>query len=907
MNKTEKNNRGLWILLAGIFTGITLYWLIFTRPLPCFDFTNQSTVAGWYARHDISRLCGTAEGMLLEISGDDPYAVGPFFSYPPGKPLFIKIRLKSDQPGMLQIFYYSLKPTEECSIRLCAKGGGEWEELEGILPPLGLFKRLRIDPPGVTGKAVINRISFSYADVVSEISEPAWPKPEAFTQPENQCQIIESEKLRLVHSKDNLGAFSLSVAGKTVAFGHGKQLFGYMQSNEVRWIETWKNASMSTEVREGILRVSDSISDPDGGKWKIEQNFSPRIGESAIDVETKVTTSVDRKVIYLPLLTIIPGLGSFGEKKGQAIFPGLEYLEDEPSSSDADIIGPAANRRVPDNLKITFPLMALQAEGRYIGLSWEVSSKDQFSALFDSPDRVFHSGGHIMCLFFPGSDGQNRQEGNLFPRWVSSIRASEPLVLKASIIGGMGETVIPAVQHYVSQNGLPDVPDTMPIASYVHLAAEGWLDSKLRENCLFRHALWKGFNPQPAADAAILLNWLANQKESEDLTDSLRKMSSAALEKVNPAEYNVSCISHVHYPLGSLVFGYVDENSQFAETGARNLKSSFETDGSYLYRKSPGGPDFGKTHWASETNGLTATMVWTMLEQSCVAGNAELIQESLRLVRALQKFDNTVPRGAQTWEIPLHTPDILASAYLIKVFLRAYELTGEREFLERAIYWAWTGIPFVYLRQPIPNSIGVYSTIPVLGASNWKAPVWIGQPVQWCGLVYADALYRLARYSSIPVWKKVANGITACGIQMSWPKMDQTRQGLLPDSFQLREQCRSGPAINPGTVQTNAINFYHRSTLYDFHASLPNGWLVHAPGEIVNIEEKAGRLSFESKSWLNQPYELLISGFKGKPCVYINDKELSISGPHQYLDKAGRLVLQVIANTKVEIIARNPL
>jgi hypothetical protein len=85
---------------------------------------------------------------------------------------------------------------------------------------------------------------------------------------------------------------------------------------------------------------------------------------------------------------------------------------------------------------------------------------------------------------------------------------------------------------------------------------------------------------------------------------------------------------------------------------------------------------------------------------------------------AMAKFKDTVPRGAQTWEVPLHTPDILASAYLLRAYTLGYEVTGDTNLLEQARYWAWTGVPFVYLTPPSDRPVGLYSTIPVLGATR---------------------------------------------------------------------------------------------------------------------------------------------------------------------------------------------
>lgn len=52
------------------------------------------------------------------------------------------------------------------------------------------------------------------------------------------------------------------------------------------------------------------------------------------------------------------------------------------------------------------------------------------------------------------------------------------------------------------------------------------------------------------------------------------------------------------------------------------------------------------------------------------------------------------PSLRRTTIIPLHTPDILASAHLVRAFTLGYELTGDRAFLEQAVEWEWTGVPF---------------------------------------------------------------------------------------------------------------------------------------------------------------------------------------------------------------------
>jgi hypothetical protein len=267
----------------------------------------------------------------------------------------------------------------------------------------------------------------------------------------------------------------------------------------------------------------------------------------------------------------------------------------------------------------------------------------------------------------------------------------------------------------------------------------------------------------------------------------------------------------------------------------------------------------------------------------------------------MDKFRNGVPRGAQTWECPLHTPDILASAQMVRCYTLGYELTGNTNYLEQARYWAWTGVPFVYLVNPTAGAVGDYSTIAVFGATQWKAPIWMGLPVQWCGLVYADVLYRLVRHDPKGPWKKLADGITVSGIQQSWPAENAELRGLLPDSFGLREQHRNGPAINPATVQACAVRYFGSIPAYDFWSFQRAGVLVHAPGEIKDPMETKDKVKFKVAPWVEGPYYVLINGLKQKPQLKIGRQKADCSAPHEFLEKEGQLILKLGGSTQIEV------
>jgi hypothetical protein len=686
-------------------------------PLAAWDFTRGAVgTQGWAATHDVaSPLRATDAGLVITRTGPDPYLVGPARDLPPGQPLWLRVRLKSDQSGMAQVFYFNTVATEANSVQFPVPAGAAWQNVRVPLPPLGPGFRLRLDPPGRdTGTVTLAGLSLAPRVLLKEPA--AWPGPVPLAVNKNALSLTSAD-LRLVHSPHQWNGFALSVAGENMAMGHSRPLVGYLSRGRVRWLPLAERArvSVARDAGTGALVARATFRDDDGADWDLRQQFAPSAA-GTIAVETRVTVSRPRNVVYLPLLIVLPGGGNngFGTAKNQALLAGVEYLDaPDASSSEADVIGPGAKRQVTDTINVTFPLMVVQAKGRYVGLIWE--KQRTVSALFDSPDRIFKSGGHALGLLFPGANGpEDRAPGSLLPYDGTPIMPSAPLVLRATLIGGKGDSVVPAVRQYVALHSLPPVPKVVKDNTLALLAA-GWLDSQVRQpGNVFRHAYPGNFAAQPAADAAVFQDWLAAKTRDASAARRLADAARAALVPVAPAERNASGVSHIRPPVASLVFGHVEANAERAREAARGLLARFEPDNSVRYRKTADRPDYGRTHFAPDANGLTAQVVASLLENAAVCGDAVLIGEGLKRLRALDKFTNTVPRGAQTWEVPLHTPDILAAAYPVRAYTLGYELTGDAHFLDQARYWAWTGLPFVYLADPGTRPVGVYASIAVL-------------------------------------------------------------------------------------------------------------------------------------------------------------------------------------------------
>ncbi|HEY8750865.1 MAG TPA: hypothetical protein VIM11_22970 [Tepidisphaeraceae bacterium] len=880
--------RIIWAVLCVLGYGLTGF-----GAMPEFDFRDAGQVKQWAPTHDLAGLEGTAEGMLLRISGGDPYTLGPARDYPEGVALRATVRLRATDSGTLEVFYFKRGPSQAQSVRAELKGGA-WTDVKLRLPALGSGYRLRIDPPGDRGECIIESIRIEAANV---IPQPVWPKPaEVIAGAGAGTSSVRSGDLTLTHAGQLGQGFTVSVGGVAMAIGWNRGLIGHIYHDRPVWIPL--DVKPTVQVAGQTIVETSRVRDEGGGNWLITRRYTPATQPGAIDVETSVGVDQNRSVIFVSMFGLFPGAGSFGASKHQALSPGLEYLGDEPSSSEADVIGPASHRQVPDSIKITFPLMTVAAKGKYVGLIWE--PRAEFSAVFDSPDRLFGSGGHVMGVIFPGSDGLNRVEGSLLPDEAVMVEANKPILLKATIIGGSGDDVTGAVRQYISLRGLPSIPKPLDAQTFFEQAASGWLDSGIRAGDRYRHAIPGNFGAHSAADAAMYQDWLAEHVSDPALKQKLRDAASSAIEQVAPKAYDAAAVSHVRYPVQSLIYGHVSENVEEARRRGHALLARFETDGSVRYRP-PAKVDLGKTNPTPEANGLTAPLVAQVLEDAAITGDPELIREGLRLLHAMDKFAGDVPRGAQTWEVPLHTPDVLASAHLVRAYTLGYELSGDEHSLELARYWAWTGVPFIYLTSP-SEPVGPYAGIAVFGATQWTAPVWMGLPVQWCALVYADALYRLERHDPTGPWKQLADGITVSGIAQSWPKgSDAMRQGLLPDSFSLRSQVRHDPGINPGTLMAEAARVYGKVPLYDFVSARKSGLLIHAPGKISDVEDTQSGAKFEVEGWSGRPYNLLVAGIKAKPEVRIDGRVIGLGGVNEFDEAGRRLVLQVKGRVGIEL------
>jgi len=821
-----------------------------------WDFTEG--VLGWTGNPRVLKLRSSGEGLLVRSTGQDPWIEGPAVELPGAETTRVRIRMKSTADAGAQMFY-GMAFTEERSARFTVHDDGEWHDYSLVIRErLTGPTRLRLDPCSDAGELTIRYIKI---EAIGKLLVPALQKPES---PDKNAtrQSVKSGSMVFEHYGRKWGNFAIKVDGAGMAAGHQADLLGFIIDDKPQWLKL-ADARVTFQSRpKGGHTTVATIADGSGATWEIQRIVRPG-PQGTLLIESQVKVDKDRDVLHIPWLTLFPGLGTFGQSKYQGLLPGLEYLCDEPSSSTADIAEPKNVRRVPDPVKITFPLMAISQGGNYIGVIWEPS--DMTAATFDSPDRVYDSGAHLMALSAPAV-GNIRFENAFCAHTAFKLEADKPLKVSATIIAGKGKTIIGAVKHYVALKGFPDVPQFEGgLAAGVNLLAHGWLDSQINHDGLFRHAVWgSSFGPQPAADAAMYIDWLGGFVEDKNLRERLNVLKTKALAKIPAGQPFSGTVGHAHQPAAPFVFGRLADFVRQKRGGALGQLRRFDENGVLQYQ--PGKADYSKTHFAKHANGLGGRAVADILEAAALCANTELIAGALELLdKQTALYADTVPRGAQTWEVPLHTPDILASAHMVKAYTLAYMISDKEEYLDQARYWAWTGVPFVYLDPPTPGRVGNYSTIAVMGATNWQAPVWFGQPVQWCGLVYCSALHLLSDVDPQGPWKKIAKGITAAGLQMTWPTTDTERQGLLPDFFHLVAQISDGPAINPGTVQAHIPEYFAVGKNYDLKKVPAQKWFVHAPCKISRVEETKDLIKLTVEGRINKQYQVLISGVREEP------------------------------------------
>jgi hypothetical protein len=609
-------------------------------------------------------------------------------------------------------------------------------------------------------------------------------------------------------------------------------------------------------------------------KW----NFTSKwiVANSSIEVENNLKALNDLNISQFSV-SFYPGELSFGSLKNEALFPGLEWLvDDEVSSNTLDIASPFNLRTVPDPTKVTIPLMAIRYNSSLVALlwnpyiSWDGINK-QLQPQFASPNWIENQNNHLLSLLVPTVPNwvkENHNEAYL----LYELKQGKHLSISFIVYAANSDTVLDAVKEWIRIFGLPNPEFPRSFDEELTLSMQAYLSSLWTPKKGWSHA--SGWNPEPFPGYAFLLLLTNFQEEDPTLKNelALRFNESLSLALSKGPAYLASS-SGLHIPGWQLPFyvGYLEEGLSSVKNYIYSLISTQNLEGEWSFQPSESTKDLG-TAGAKEL-GTTATPAAEVLRYARITGDKYALASGLKALEAMKKY--RIPRAAQTWEIPVHTPDILASARAIDAYLEGYVATGNKEYLERAKYWAYTGLPFVYLWGREDRQVMLYATIPVYGATHYRAPVWIGRPVQWCGLVYAYELLRLSKYDNSFPWEIVGEGILSSGMRQQVTSGSLT--GTFPDSWDLIKNVAYGPYINPEDLvkPTLALKGFDPDLNTIVLRTSRGNITVTTPSKILEAEANNTQIKLKLSFFKNESNYILVSNFKAYSVSNLSEGKLS--------------------------------
>jgi hypothetical protein len=604
-------------------------------------------------------------------------------------------------------------------------------------------------------------------------------------------------------------------------------------------------------------------------KWLFSSTW--RIENQSVKVKNQIEALEDISVIQFSV-AFYPGELSFASSKDEALLPGLEWLvDDEASSNTLDVEKPYNFRNAPNPLKITIPVMALRVSSTVIGILWDPYSvwdeEGHYpqSLQFASPNWIEGQNNHLFMIFVPTVPEWTKENDDEAYR-PYCLKNGKHLYLNFNIYLGISSTVLDAVLEWIRAFGLPkpDMPRTLN--EELKLSMRAYLESLWVPQQGWSHA--SGWTPKPYPGYALLL-WLTSLIEDDpslryELVGRFNESIKLALDMKGPSY--LASGEGCHIPGWQLPFyeGYLEEGLSNIGNYINSLILSQDVDGEWGFQPNERTKILGRV--GSKEVGLTATYAAEILRWARITGDVKALSSGLKSLEAMKRY--IVPRGAQTWEIPIHAPDILASAKALEAYLEAYIFTGEREYLEKARYWAYTGLPFIYLWSVPDRYVMSYASIPVFGATFYTWP-WFGRPVQWCGLVYAYQLLRLSKYDGSFSWRVIGEGILSSGMRQQITS--GSLAGTFPDSWDLIANTANGPYINPEDLVKPTL------FLMGFDPDLntlvlkgrSNYIVITTPANILHasFEDETETLRIELSYLKGQKLHVLISGFKAKTVV----------------------------------------
>ena len=460
--------------------------------------------------------------------------------------------------------------------------------------------------------------------------------------------------------------------------------------SEVTYLDTAENRQtfqlvptkyqLAGNKTESIIRLSGTNTDADGVKWDYEMRWALTDDATRVKTEYCLRTDGDRALLAFHGPMLYAGCGRNPEKKTAALFPGLEFLENEErSSSTRDAAPPLDNRLVPHPYKITVPVMAVEVQKSVVGIIWNPldtwDGKNQMlSAIFASPNWYQHQKNHAFGLFVP-TPPEWVQENETEAATPYPLTPGCPLSIKSQIIVNGNASILDAVSHWTDAYGTP-APLEPPRSDEEELllSRHGFMHTTWDENTRkSRHCVdWAAHN-EPGFGTLLWYDYLATKdKQVKERALEIAQQTITESGKEGLAARGSCHILRWEFPF---YIGNVDAALTYMETEMQQRITTQEPDGSWRWQPThPKTASLGKAGEA--VLGTCAESALLLLKHARITGNTASRAAGMKALEFMKQF--SVPRGAQMWECPMYQPDVLAAAHAVGAYVEAYELTKQK-------------------------------------------------------------------------------------------------------------------------------------------------------------------------------------------------------------------------------------
>jgi hypothetical protein len=664
---------------------------------------------------------------------------------------------------------------------------------------------------------------------------------------------------------------------------------------------------VTTEQDKVSANFRRQMTDADGNQWTVNVRFIFPANGASVEVESSATCSRNVRLLCFEGPMVYAGEGAFGGGKTEAIFPGLEWLEgDEVSSSTLDITTPEHVRYVPHPNRVTIPCIGVLDRKTLVGILWDPKHKwdgvnDRMSAVFASPNSFEGTASHLMGLFVPSVPDwvkENEREASM----PYDLKAGQPLTLKMRILTeSNAKDALVAMDRWFEFYGIAD-PMPLPrrtLEDEIKFSMQTYFKPLWipEEQKWWPYLGGPKLNYKPVVPSAF----------AHDLLTAAQVVKDPAAQKQYRDRFALVLPNLRHGGSDSLCFflGAVEARHRELQARAMQTMQSQGPDGEWRFnanRRDQGifkGRDYRELGPDGATElGTCAANARLLLRCARITGSEEALAAGLKALRFMERF--RVPRAAQVWEVPVHTPDILAAAHAVVAYLDAYRLTGDKRWFGQARRWARAGLPFLYFWSDDKFSYMRYASIPVFGAT-WFKGNWMGRPVQWCGLDHAYALLYFSTFDDSLPWRKIAEGVTISGMYQQ--STDEKDVGMWPDSIGAIDAKKSGWIFAPARITQNV--YWELG-----HDPEPHTTLVGAPGGTVHITspsrievtgdpKQGGTLNFTNDFAPPDPYYVLITPVVKPQQVLLDGKEIAFDAQ---LEKASESAARYVSSTGMLVI-----